>query len=130
MAPDQIDAYYENESARRRVVYKFKVGDTIRISRTEEAFRKGYEGGWSREVFIVKNCYPTDPPTYSIKDFSGEAVKGKFYAEELQRVKKDPSVFEVEKVVRSRIRKGKKEYLVRWMGYGTKHDRWVDELLM
>ena len=77
MAPDQIDAHYENESARRKVVYKFKVEDTARISRTEDAFRKGYEGGWSREVFIVKNCYPTDPPTYSIKRFFQRSSQGK-----------------------------------------------------
>ena len=130
MAPEQMDGHYVSKVARGRIVYKFKVGDTVRISRTKEAFRKGYEGGWSREVFIVKNCYPTDPPTYSINDFSSEAVKGKFYAEELQRVKKNPSVFEVEKVVKTRTRKGKKEYLVRWMGYGPKHDSWVDELLV
>ena len=131
MAPDKMDHHYESalESRRSSFTYKFKVGDTVRISRTEEAYRKGYEGAWSKEVFVVRSRHPTDPVTYSLKDYSGEEVKGKFYAPELQRVKRDPSLFEVEKVVRTRTRRGKKEYLVRWKGYGPKHDTWVDELL-
>ena len=132
VAPEQMDHHYEDKVERRRKPknWKFKIGDTVRISRTVEAFRKGYEGGWSKEVFVVRSRYPTDPPTFSLKDYSGEEVKGKFYSEELQRVKRDPSLFEVEKVVRTRTRKGKKEYLVRWIGYGPKHDTWVDELVL
>lgn len=131
IAPDRMDRHYENEAESRRtpVAYKFKIDDTVRISRTAEAFRKGYEGAWSKEVFVVRDRHPTDPPTYSIADYSREQVKGKFYAEELQRVKRDPSLFEVEKVLRTRTRKGKKEYLVRWMGYGPKHDTWVEDLV-
>ena len=132
MAPDKMDRHYESEVGTRRtsVKYKFKVGDTVRISRTVEVFRKGYEGAWSREVFIVRSRYPTDPVTYSLRDYSGEEVKGKFYAEELQKVIRDPSLFEVEKVIRTRTKKVKKEYLVRWMGYGPKHDTWVDDIVM
>ena len=131
MSPEQMDHHYERkvEGRRTSISYTFKVGDTVRISRTAEAYRKGYEGAWSKEVFVVRSRYPTDPVTYSLRDYSGEEVKGKFYAEELQRVKKDPSLFEVEKVVRTRTRKGKKEYLVRWMGYGPKHDSWVEGLV-
>ena len=131
MAPDQMARHNESQIVGRRSspVYKFKVGDTVRISRTVEAFSKGYEGGWSKEVFVVRCRYPTDPPTYSLRDYSEEEVKGKFYSQELQRVKRDPALFDIEKVVRTRTRKGKKEYLVRWMGYGPKHDSWVDRLV-
>ena len=133
-APSHVDSHYYPEVGRRRtssrrLKWKFQVEDTVRISRSVEQFRKGYEGGWSKEVFVVRSRHPTDPPTYSLRDYSGEDIKGKFYAEELQRVKKDPAVFEVEKVVRTRTRKGKKEYLVRWMGYGPKHDSWVEDLV-
>ena len=130
MAPEQMDRHSESEidSRRTSVSYKFEVGDTVRISRSVEAFRKGYEDAWSKEVFVVKHRYPSAPVTCSLDDYSGEEVKGKFYSEELQKVKRDPSIFEVEKVVRTRTRKGKKEYLVRWMGYEPKHDTWVDEL--
>jgi hypothetical protein len=132
IAPNRMDRHYEDkvEARRKSVTYKFTVGDSVRISRTVEPFRKGYEGAWSKEVFIVSSRHPTNPPTYTLKDYSGEVVKGKFYVEELQRVKRDPSLFEVERVVRTRTRKGKKEYLVRWMGYGPKHDTWVDDLVL
>jgi len=101
-APSQMDDHYHLEVDRSRTSsgrpkWKFQVKDTIRISRSVEQFRKGYEGGWSKEIFVVRSRHPTDPPTYSLRDYSGEEIKGKFYAEELQRVKKDPAVFEVEK---------------------------------
>ena len=132
MAPVRMDHHYQFEVVGRRSSpnWKFKVDDTVRISRSVEQFRKGYEGGWSKEVFVVTSRLPTDPPTYTLKDYSGEEVKGKFYAQELQKVKRDPALFEVEKVIRTRTRKGKKEYLVRWFGYGPKHDTLVEELIM
>ena len=115
-----------NSSAKR---YKLELKDTVRISRNVHKFHKGYEGVWSKEVFRVKNRFPTDPPTYELEDYSGEEVKGKFYEQELQKVNTDPSVFEVERVLKTRKNKGKLQYLVRWSGYGPKHDSWVDEIL-
>ena len=34
--------------------------------------------------------------------------------------------FIIEKVLRTRTRGGKKEYFVRWAGYPSSHDSWVD----
>ena len=55
-------------------------------------------------------------------------IKGKFYTEELQVVKED-EVFKIEKVIETRRRHGKVEYLVRWLGYPPKFDSWVTELI-
>lgn len=132
MTPSDVTPHIQFESRELNTyspVWKFKIGEAVRISKSDQAFRKGYEGGWSREVFKIKIRFPTDPTTYQLSDYSGEDIKGKFYEAELQRVKRDLNLFEVEKVLRTRTRKGKTEYLVRWMGYGPKHDTWVEEIV-
>ena len=80
--------------------------------------------------------YPTEPPTYAIKDDDGETIEGKFYAQELQKVRrhvsfpaKEGDVYVVEKIIKTRRRKGKKQYLVRWRGYSSEHDSWVDSII-
>ena len=135
MAPIEVGRHNESDLTRRQfgtkkeqTDWKFNIGDTVRISRNDNPFHKGYEGGWSKEVFIVRRRFSTDPKTYEIEDYSKELIKGKFYAEELQRVKKDPDVFNVEKILRTRTRGGKKQYLVRWEGYAPKFDAWVDDI--
>ena len=136
MSPEEVTVHNEAELRERlyrpykKPVYKFDVGDKVRISKNVSKFQKGYEGGWSKEVFVVKDCHPTNPPTYQLRDYSGEDIKGKFYAQELQKVDKETNVFEVEKVLRTRKVNGRKQYLVRWMGYGPKHDSWVDDIIV
>ena len=109
-----------------------KVGDTVRISKRaggSDRFEKGYEQGWSKETFTVRHIYPTKPKTYEIEDYAGEIIKGKFYEPELQKVNAEKGVFEIEKILRTRKRKGRKEYLARWVGYSSKFDSWVQDII-
>lgn len=141
MAPIEVNAdnqselvhrLYPTRESYRKKKWKYVVGDTIRISKMggQYLFDKGYEQGWSKEVFTIKRRWATDPCTYEIEDYSGEVVKGKFYEEELQKVDREKDVFEVEKIIRTRKgRSGKKQYLVRWVGYSPKFDSWVDEIV-
>ena len=39
----------------------------------------------------------------------------------------DSDVFEIEKILNTRQRKGQTEYLVKWVGYPSKHNSWVPE---
>ena len=52
--------------------------------------------------------------------------RSSFYKEEVQVVKK-PEEYRVEYVVRERKRGGKKEYLIKWLGYPTSFNSWVGE---
>lgn len=138
MAPSEVD--YSNEqqvleeiygdtSTRSNAKWKFEIDDKVRISESRMVFKKAYKQRWSMEIFKVTNRLPTDPPTYEIEDYSGEPIKGKFYAEELQKVTKQDDVFIVESVLKTRRYNGKVQYLVRWVGYPPKFDSWVDSLI-
>lgn len=101
---------------------KYKVGDSVRISKYKRVFTKGYMPNWTNEVFKIYAVKPTKPVTYILQDSKGEILKGGFYEPELSK-SKTGDVFLVEKVIR---RKGNR-VLVRWLGYSGKDDSWVDK---
>ena len=62
---------------------------------------------------------------YKIKDADGEEIKGAFYPQELQRVERDDEIYQIDQVIRSRTRNGRREYLVHWQGYPASMNSWV-----
>lgn len=93
-------------------IQKFKVGDSVRISKYRELFSKGYTPNWSNEIFTIDKIQLTNPTTYLLKDETGDSMQGGFYEQELQRTK-HPHVYLIEKVLR---KKGNK-ILVKWLGH-------------
>ena len=136
MAPSDVNA--QNESIVRsrlfelhqvpRIKWKYHVGQTVRIKQTKQTFKKGYEASWTEEIFTIHALYPSDPPTYILKDFSGEVIKGKFYELEIQPVIKTDDTFIVERVLKTRKRAGKTEFFVKWRNYPDKFNSWVDTI--
>ena len=127
-----VHRIYGKNKTIKKIKWKYGVGDTVRISKAgkEYLFDKGYEQKWSKEIFSIKSRHPTDPPTYEIEDYTGEIIKGRFYEQELQKVQKEKDIFEIEKILKTRkARSGKKEYLVRWVGYSPKFDSWVKDII-
>ena len=54
---------------------KFKIGDTVRISKCKKKkFAKNYTPNWSEEVFVVKKVKNTVLWTYIVSDFNGEEI--------------------------------------------------------
>ena len=113
----------------KRVTFKFSLGDTVRLSGTKRLYEKGYRGNWTQELFKISARYPSDPPTYGLKDQSGEDIKDKFYAQELQKVKQK-DIYKVERVIKTRKRRGKTEYFVKWLGYPDKFNSWVTDIIV
>lgn len=111
---------------RRRTNFKFKVGDHVRISKAKKLFDKGYLPNWTEETFVVSRRLRRDPPVYKLIDLLNESIEGTFYEQELQRVAKR-TVFTIEKVLRRRTRRGRKEYFVKWRGYPDKFNSWIDD---
>ena len=85
---------------------KFKVGDTVRISKYKNIFAKGYSPNWSEEVFVINKTKNTVPWTYAISDLNGEEITGSFYEKELQKTSQKE--FRIEKVLN---RKGDQLYV-------------------
>lgn len=104
---------------------QLKVGDNVRISKLRRTFTRGYEEGWSEEMFYIKKVLKTLPVRYKLVDWLDEDLTGSFYREELQKVSKpENNVFRIEKVVKRRTRAGKKEVLIKWKGWPTKFNSW------
>ena len=65
---------------------RFKVGDRVRISKSDLPFRKGYEPQFTKEVFEIAAIPSRQPPTYTIKDEQDETIRGEFYQKVLIKV--------------------------------------------
>jgi len=110
---------------KKKLIPRYKIGDFVRISRIKGVFEKGYEINWTPEVFVITQIHFTDPITYNLNDLMGEEVDGSFYEQELQVTKlKDFSL--VEKVLKKRKVKGKEQKFVKFFGWPSKFDQWLD----
>ena len=121
------DMTKQKKKYRRDTRFKFKIGDTVRISQLKRAFQKDYDQKWTEEYFIVSKRYKReDKPIYQLKDLLDEKLKGSFYQSELQRVVKSDSVsYRIEKILRKRGRGQNKEILVKWSGWPNKFNSWT-----
>ena len=66
---------------------KFKIGDSVRISKYKNIFAKEYNQNWSEEAFIITKIKGAVPWTHAIRDFNGEPITGTFYKNKLQKNK-------------------------------------------
>lgn len=107
-------------------VYKFSIGDRVRLSKRKEIFEKGYEANWTREIFIVYDHAAKPLPVYRVKDLQGQKIAGYMYENQLQKAE-EPKIYKIDKVLRWREKAGKKQGLVRWLGYGPEFDQWIDK---
>ena len=108
--------YNPNVSSTKAPNYKYNVDDSVRISHRKKVFTREYHEKWSGEVFhIYERFIRTGLTMYKLKDYDKEEIVGSFYEHELQAVTPG-DVFKVEKVIKTRKRKGHpKEHLVRWL---------------
>ena len=94
---------------------RLKVRSHVRLvlaSVTQAYFKKGYKQQNTQEIFQIHSIKEdTSPPTYRLKDLSGEIIKGSFYREELVETIK-PDFFLISKIIKSKIVNKKKNCLM------------------
>eukprot|EP00116_Pleurobrachia_bachei_P011713 sb/3471975/ len=130
-----LEVTKNNEAAVRATLFpklapplppKLKVGDTVRVTAKKSTFQKGYEQGWSHEIFTVSSIKATTPVTFSIKNIGGQVIPRSFYSSEIQLVDKSNNIWRVDRVIKKRKYRNKVQYLVKWKGYQDIFNSWVD----
>ena len=111
-----------NSKSVKKGKQKFNIGDSVRVSKLKTAFEKGYATSWSEEVYTIFAANTKEfPIMYTLKDYNNEIIDGKFYTQELQKVK-PPTHYPIEKIYK---RQGNK-YLVSLLGHNPRERYWVD----
>ena len=64
---------------------RFKVGDSIRVSKFKTIFEKGYTLNWTTKVFGIIKVQKTNPMAYLLENYRGKSVAEGFYEYELHR---------------------------------------------
>ena len=133
MAPSNVNGKNQEKVWQRlyghdgKGVPKLRVSDRVRVSKYKGTFEKGYETNWSEEMFTIHEVHPSDPPVYRLRDDLGEVLDGTFYELELQKVSVPvDQVYRVESVLQRRKVGRRKEALVKWFGYPSKFNSWID----
>ena len=142
LAPNEITSHNESTVWKRQYVdtsgktnmkpraYKFALGDQVRISHLKYTFQRDYQQKWTEEIFKIHRRFRKHGfNLYSIKDLLDEVIDGHFYEQEMQKIAKDLDVatFRVEKVIKTRKRRGDTELLVKWMGWPAKFNSWTKQ---
>ena len=108
--------------------FKFKEGDTVRVSYLKDLFKRAYDVNYSHELFRVARAYRREGlPVYALRDWDNDPVKGVFYEQELTRgVEPADGVYKIEKILKTRTVKGKKQAFVKFLGWHSKFNSWID----
>ena len=78
-------------------------------------------------MFTIHEVHPSDPLVYRLIDDFGEVLDGTCYEPELQKVSVPfDKVYRVESVLHRRKVGRRTEALVKWYGYPSKFNSWVD----
>ena len=107
--------------------FKFNIGDKVRIAQYKHVFKKGYLPNFTQEIFTVVKQLGRYPPVYQIEDLNSEAITGIFYEHELVKVVKPEEIYKIEKIIKTRKRKGETEHFVKWLGYPSKFNQWINQ---
>lgn len=132
-----IDVTFDNSSIAFKNLYGFaseremlkslkpvkKSDKLVRIPYEYEPLQKGYYPLWKDQIFKVNDVIRKYPrKIIKVMDQEGKLVQKAFYPEEIQEVQEN--VYRIEKILRKRSRNGKKEVLIKWLGYPDSYNTW------
>jgi len=112
----------------KQLIFKFKVGDKVRITQLRNIFSREYDEKWTGEVFnISSRFWRNNTPIYRIKDYNGEEITGTFYQSELQKIDiKDDELWKIEKILKTKGKGHNTQLYVKWLNWPYKFDSWIN----
>ena len=126
-AEEVWDTLYDDKKKKKKKKKKsgLKAGDRVRLNAKHRTFDKGYLPGWTEEVFLVTQTnLDGNVPSYRISEWDDTPIKGTFYTQDLQKVAvTDDDLFRIDSVVKRK----KDKVLVRWKGWPSKYDSWINK---
>lgn len=123
---DSINDLRKKEENTRKKQKKIAIGSTVRVAYDRDAFDKGYFSTFTDAIGKVYKQSQQGIPMYFLKDYSGETVPRRFYRQELQPIP-EPT-YRIEKILKTRVKDGKKQYYVKWLNYPSSDNSWVDAI--
>jgi IS30 family transposase len=116
----------KRDSLIKKEIPKFKIGDTVRISKQKDRFSRGYQPQSQVEIFKIYAISDNKKiPLYYLNDENNEKIEGGFYSYELTPV--NLSIYRIERFIRRRKFRGQNQVLVKWVGYDDRFNRWIPE---
>ena len=104
-------------------------GQVVRIQSSRHTFYRALHLQNTYELFKGNNIEKDHIPiTYNLIELDGEPIKGIFYREELTPVE-DKGLYAIE-ILKKRKRKGKREYLIRYVHFPASPEKWVSENML
>ena len=109
----------ENQKrVRTKPFFKFKINDYVRLAFSRYTFQRDFQQKWTTEAFKVSERFVKENiPQYKVIDMLNQLVIGNFYKWEIMKTDKEQEFWRVETILKTRKKKGKKEYLIKWEGY-------------
>ena len=139
MAPSEVNkdneraiwwmTYWPKKKIKKQT-FKFDVGNLVRITYLTNVFTREYDEKWTGEIFKIARRFRREGLVlYKLNDFEDEPIKGTFYQPELQKISiKDDKLWKIEKVIKTRKRRGKTEYFVKWKHWPKKFNSWIQDI--
>ena len=130
-----VKQYLEEKGTRlkkrpsRSTPYKFKIGEQVKLSFLKRPFERAYDQTFTGEVFhVTERMMKQGIPVYTLKDYNNDPILGYFYEGEMQKAfVNEDTVYKIENILKSRKRRGRKEVLVKWLGWPSKFNSWILE---
>ena len=104
-----------------------KVGSDVRRKYDLSQLDRGYYPNWTDNIFKIDGIIDKIGKfQYIIKDYKKVTLPSRFYKEELQPVT-DTKEYRIEKILNERKRGNNIEFLVKWIGFPSSDNTWINK---